>query len=60
MKLPAFSTGKVSRLIKRLKAFGLIKKVESTYKYYAIKLGEELAIVAEKLKETVLILVLYY
>jgi hypothetical protein len=30
MKLPAFSTGKVSRLIKRLKAFGLIKRVEST------------------------------
>lgn len=60
MKLPGFSTGKVSRLIKRLKVFGLIKRAGRTYKYYVTKLGKELAIAVEKLKETVLIPALDY
>lgn len=59
MRLP-FSSGKVSRLIKRLKVFGLIKKAGNTYKYYLTKLGKELVITAEKLKETVLIPSLNY
>ena len=54
-KIPEFNTGKVSRLLKRLKVFGLIKKAGKTYKYYLTKLGKELVITAEKLKETVLI-----
>ena len=60
MKIPEFNTGKVSRLLKRLKVFGLIKKAGNTYKYYLTKLGKELIIIAENLKETVLIPALNY
>jgi len=60
MRIPEFNTGKVSRLFKRLKVFGLIKKAGKTYKYYLTKLGKELIITAEKLKETVLIPALNY
>jgi predicted transcriptional regulator len=60
MRIPGFNTGKVSRLIKRLKVFGLIKKAGKTYKYYLTRLGKELIISAEKLKETVLIPVMNY
>lgn len=60
IKLPQFNTAKISRLIKRLNIFGLIKKVGKTYKYYLTKLGKELVITAERLKETVLIPVLNY
>ena len=60
MKIPEFNTGKVSRLLKRLKVFGLIKKAGKTYKYYLTKLGKELVITAEKLKETLLIPALNY
>ncbi|MDF1573555.1 MAG: hypothetical protein P1P82_18270, partial [Bacteroidales bacterium] len=55
MRIPGFNTGKISRLIKRLKVFGLIKKAGKTYKYHLTRLGKELVITAEKLKETVLI-----
>ena len=60
MRLLEFNTGKISRLIKRLKVFGLIKKAGKAYKYYLTKLGKELVITAEKLKETVLIPALNY
>ncbi len=60
MRLPGFNTGKISRLIKRLKVFGLIKKAGKTYKYYLTRLGKELVITAEKLKETVLVPALNY
>jgi len=60
MRLPQFNAGKVSRLLKRLKVFGLIKKIRNTYKYYLTKLGKELVITAEKLKETVVIPALNY
>ena len=58
--MPELSSGKVSRLIKRLHVFGLIKKVANTYKYYLTKLGKEVLIIAQKLKETVLIPELNY
>jgi len=60
MRLPRFNTGKISRLIKRLKVFGLIKKAGKTYKYYLTRLGKQLVITAEKLKKTVLIPALNY
>ena len=59
-RLPQFNTAKISRLIKRLNIFGLIKKVGKTYKYYLTKLGKELVITAERLKQTVLIPMLNY
>lgn len=58
--LPEFNSPKISRLIKRLHVFGLIKKVGKTYKYYLTKLGKEIVITAQKLKETVLIPALSY
>ncbi len=60
MKMPQLNTGKVSRLLKRLKVLGLIKKAGKTYKYYLTKLGKELIVTAEKLKEAVLIPALNY
>lgn len=60
LRLPEFTSGKISRLIKRLKVFGLIKKAGKTYKYYLTKLGKELIITAEKLKEIVIIPALNY
>ena len=60
IRMPEFNTGKVSRLLKRLKVFGLIKKAGKTYKYYLTRLGKELVITAEKLKKTVLIPALNY
>ena len=55
MRMPSFNTGKISRLIKCHKVFGFIKKVGKTYKYYLTRLGKELVITVEKLKETMLI-----
>ena len=59
-RIPGLNSGQVSRLIKRLKVFGLIKKAGNTYKYYLTKLGKELIITAQKLKETILIPALNY
>ncbi len=59
-RLANFNTSKISRLIKRLKVFGLIKKAGKTYKYYLTKLGKQLIITAQKLKETILIPSLNY
>jgi hypothetical protein len=59
-RLPMFNTGKISRLIKRMEVFGLIKKAGKTYKYYLTKLGKELVVTAQRLKETVLIPALNY
>jgi hypothetical protein len=60
IQLPMFNAAKISRLIKRLKVFGFIKKAGKTYKYYLTRLGKELVITAQKLKETVLIPALNY
>jgi hypothetical protein len=59
-KMPTLNTGKISRLIKRMKVFGLIKKAGKTYKYYLTKLGKQLIVTAQRLKETVLIPALNY
>ena len=54
-KLLKFSSAKVSRLIKRLKVHGLVKKASDSYKYYLTKLGKETIIIAQKIKELVLV-----
>lgn len=59
-RLPGYSTGKVSRLLKRLHVFGIIKKAAKSYRYYLTKLGKELLVAAERLKATVLIPSLNY
>ena len=50
-----FNGSKTSRLIKRLRIHGLIKKTADSYKYYVTKLGQETIIMAEKIKELVLV-----
>lgn len=60
MRLPQFNSSKISRLLKRLNVFGLIKKVGNTYKYYLTKFGKEIVIAAERMKEAVLIPALNY
>jgi len=54
-KLLGFNGGKISRLIKRLRVHGLIKKATDSYKYYLTKIGKETIIMAQKIKEMVLI-----
>jgi DNA-binding MarR family transcriptional regulator len=46
-----WSTGKVSRMLKRLRVHGLIKKVGGTYKYYLTKLGKKAITAGLYLKE---------
>ena len=58
--LPDFNASKVSRLFKRMRVHGLIKSVGKTYKYYITKLGKEVILQAEKIKELVLIPALNY
>jgi DNA-binding MarR family transcriptional regulator len=50
-----YNSNKVSRLLKRLWTHGLIKKARGCYKYYVTKLGQESIIMAEKLKELVIV-----
>jgi predicted transcriptional regulator len=54
-KLLGFNAGKISRLIKRLRVHGLIKKATDSYKYYLTKIGKETIIMAQKIKELVLV-----
>lgn len=54
-KLLGFNGGKISRLIKRLRIHGLIKKAANSYKYYLTKIGKETIIMAQKIKELVLV-----
>jgi len=42
-----FNGSKISRLIKRLRIHGLIKKAADSYKYYVTKLGKETIIMLE-------------
>ncbi len=49
--LPEKSNGQISRLIKRLRVHGLIKKVAHRYRYYLTELGRQAASLALKLRE---------
>jgi hypothetical protein len=53
--LPGLNSGMVSRLLKRLRTHGLIKKVGRTYKYYATTFGKHVVATALKLKQLVII-----
>ena len=54
------NTGQVSRMLKRLKEHGLIKKVRNTYKYYLTKLGKVAIITGLKIEKLYLIPQLNY
>ncbi len=49
--LPGKNSGQVSRLIKRLRIHGLIRKAKNAYKYYVTKLGKQIILTALKIKE---------
>ena len=48
--IPTKSPGQMSRLLKRLRLHGLIKKAAKSYKYYLTKLGRKVVILALKLR----------
>src|ERR1700736_2970925 len=45
------TSGQVSRLLKRLRVHGLVKKIGRTYKYYLTSLGKQVITLGLKLKE---------
>jgi DNA-binding IclR family transcriptional regulator len=49
------SASQVTRLLKRLRVHGIIKKVGKRYKYYLTDFGREAAAMALKLREMVVI-----
>jgi hypothetical protein len=53
--LPNKSASQVTRLLKRLRVHGVIKKVGRRYKYYLTDFGREVACMALKLREMVII-----
>jgi len=53
--LPELNSGQTSRLLKRLRSHGLIKRIAHTYKYYVTTFGKEVVTTALKLRELVII-----
>jgi hypothetical protein len=53
--LPGHSGAQLGRMIKRLRAHGLLKKIGNRYKYYLTKLGRTVVTTALKLRELFII-----
>jgi hypothetical protein len=53
--LPHKNAGQISRLLKRLRVHGLIKKIGGRYKYYLTDLGRQVILMALKLRELIII-----
>ncbi|HLF97737.1 MAG TPA: hypothetical protein VI457_11390, partial [Methylococcaceae bacterium] len=53
--LPAKSPASLSRQIRRLREFGLIKRVTGTYRYYLTRLGRATIATCSKLTEFLII-----
>lgn len=53
--LPEWSGARISRLLKRLRLHGIIKKIGKTYKYYASETGRRLLIVLLKIRQHLII-----
>src|SRR5580700_10556258 len=53
--LPDLNSGQMSRILRRLRTHGLIKKIGHTYKYYVTAFGKEVVTTALKLRELVII-----
>ena len=49
--LPEFNAGQMSRRLKRLRVFGLIKRAGRTYRYYLTSLGRRIVLTGLQLKE---------
>ena len=50
-RLKGKTSGQISRLLKRLRVHGLIKKIGKTYKYYLTSLGKQVITLGLKLKQ---------
>ncbi len=55
MLLPGKSPGQISRMLKRLRLHGVIRKIGRTYKYYISEIGRTAITMGLKLKNLVLI-----
>jgi len=49
------TTAQISRLIKRLRTHGVIRKAKNVYKYYLTKLGKQVIVAALKIKELIIV-----
>lgn len=54
-QLPGKSSGQISRLLKRLRLHGFLKRVGRTYRYYLTHFGKQVIATGLKLKELVII-----
>jgi hypothetical protein len=54
-RLPQYNSGQLSRILRRLRTHGLIKKAVHCYKYYLTALGKQVIALGLKLKEMVII-----
>jgi hypothetical protein len=54
-RFPQYNSGQMSRLLRRLRMHGLIKKASHCYKYYLTALGKQVVALGLKLKELVII-----
>jgi len=55
LHLSALNSAQVSRLLKRLRVHGLIRKVQKRHRYYLTQFGRQTAVLALKLREMVII-----
>ncbi len=53
--LPQKNSGQITRLLRRLRAHGLIKRAGKRYRYYLTDLGRQVTTIALKLREMVII-----
>jgi len=53
--LANYSSDKLSRLIKRLRVHGIIKRIGKTYKYYVTAFGKEVITCSQKVINMVMI-----
>ena len=54
-RFPQYNSGQMSRVLRRLRTHGLIKKASHCYKYYLTALGKQVIALGLKLKELVII-----
>jgi hypothetical protein len=54
-RFPRYNSGQMSRILRRLRTHGLIKKASHCYKYYLTVLGKQVVALGLKLKELVII-----
>jgi hypothetical protein len=54
-RFPQYSSGQMSRILRRLRTHGLIKKASHCYKYYLTTLGKQVVALGLKLKELVIV-----